>query len=466
MGRMWLSGLIFYEGLITLKHLTALIFHPKTLSLPAHPTLSGKTITAMPLAQPIAALRQELNKLLADDDLPAGLKLCKGLLPETGEKFQLILAMQAQLQQLNKDNIKGKITQEEYARRLAIIVDAFITFVSELETLDFDLPAIDPDADSPNGAQTGQVLYHVPHSMALAKASICTIRVAIDEDAILEDIIIDKDTRLKEKIEVSERMSAELLGIESQAFDILALNAKDQRVHPTGYTQWLFRVTPLLEGEHQLLVKVSLLEFDPNTKEYVPRDVSVLETVMVVTAIQDNEEEEASLKSIGKSIVVGKKADKKSNLNIEKDNFNPALEITEATKLNLDDLSDILIPIVKNSGKKETKTGAKPSPKSPTSSARSDPFYKQMDLVKGSDFYLSQSTVTYAQWRVVMGSNASSFDGCDQCSIENINWEDIQAFLKALNAQTGRQYRLPTEAEWEYALSVGYQNNLGFRLAL
>ena len=57
-------------------------------------------------------------------------------------------------------------------------------------------------------AQTGQVLYRVPHSMALGKASICTIRVAIDEDAILEDIIIDKDTRLKEKIEVSERMSA------------------------------------------------------------------------------------------------------------------------------------------------------------------------------------------------------------------------------------------------------------------
>ena len=63
-----MSGLIFYEGLITLKHLTALIFHPKNLSLPAHPTLSGKTTTNMPLAQPIAALRQELNKLLADED--------------------------------------------------------------------------------------------------------------------------------------------------------------------------------------------------------------------------------------------------------------------------------------------------------------------------------------------------------------------------------------------------------------
>ncbi len=416
----------------------------------------------MPLAQPIAALRQELNKLLADDDLPAGLKLCKGLLPETGEKFQLILAMQAQLQQLNKDNIKGKITQEEYARRLAIIVDAFITFVSELETFDFDAQT---DSDAKNGAQMGHVLYRVPHNMALGKASICTIRVAIDEDAILEDIIIDKDTRLKEKIEVSERMSAEILGTENQTFDILSLNAKDQRVHPTGYTQWLFRVTPLLEGEHQLLVKVSLLEFDPNTKEYVPRDVSVLETVMVVSAGQRSDEEEAPLKAIGKSIVVGKKVDKKININIEKDNFDPALEITGGLELNLDDLSDILIPIVKNSGKKGAKTGAKPSPNIPPV-ARARPFLQTNGLGEGgkpdrrggkkdpihinlSNFHLSQSAVTYAQWRVVMGSNASSFDGCDECPVEKVSQEDIQTFLKMLNVQSGRQYRLPTEAEWE-----------------
>lgn len=397
----------------------------------------------MPLAQPIATLRQELNKLLADDDLPAGLKMCKELLPEAGEKFQLILAMQAQLQQLNKDNIKGKITQEEYARRLAIIVDAFITFASELETTDFDPPAVDPDSDNQNGVQTGQVLYHVPHSMALGKASICTIRVAIDEDAILEDIIVNEDTHLKEKIEVSERMSAELLGTESQTFDILSLNAKDQRVHPTGYTQWLFRVTPLREGEHQLLVKVSLLEFDPNTKEYVPRDVSVLETVMVISAAQHSDEEEAPLKSLGKAIVVGKNVDKKPNFDIEKGNFNPALEITGATGLNLDNLSDILLPRVKNTGKEEIKKGGNPGPGTPPPA----PFHQHIAWVKEGTFYLIQSAVTYAQWRAVMGSNAPGFDGCDECPVKNISPEDIQEFLKMLNTLTGLQYHLLGEIE-------------------
>lgn len=445
----------------------------------------------MPLAQPIAALRQELNKLLADDDLPAGLKLCKELLPENGEKFKLILAMQAQLQQLNKDNIKGKITQEEYARRLAIIVDAFITFVSELETVDFDPPADDLDPDT-KGSQTGQVLYRVPHSMALGKASICTIRVAIDEDAILEDIIIDKDTRLKERIEVSERMSAELVDTENQAFNILSLNAKDQLVQPTGYTQWLFRVTPLLEGEHQLLVKVSILEFDPNTKEYVPRDISVLETVMVTSVSQPNEEEDVPLKSIGESIVMGS-ANKKPNINIGKCNFDPLLEITGGgTELNLDDFKDILLPNKKSTGKGESKKGAKPSPGPPKRLEASDPFYKGMALVKGGglrknnffskddeeskeepsnhsksgNFYLIKSSVTYAQWRAVMGSNAAGFDGCEECLVENVSREDIQAFLKMLNAQTGRQYHLPTEAEWKLAVKAGHQKDSGLWLVL
>jgi hypothetical protein len=298
---------------------------------------AGTTTTAMPLAQPISSLRQELNKLLANDDLPAGLKLCKELLPEGGEKLKLILALQAQLQQLNKDRMKGMISQEEYARRLAIIVDSFINFVAELETADFDPPASAASKSPGNSPQTGSVLYRVPHSMPLQKASICTIRVAIDEDAILEDIIIDADVRLKEKVEVSERMSAELLDTEGRVFDILPLNAKDQKVRPTGYTQWLFRVTPLVEGEHQLLVKVSLLEFDQNTKEYVPRDVSVLETVTVVTVSQHSDEEEAPLKSTGQSFVMGPDATpdfnmKKESVNVESENPSGSIWLSGRTQ--------------------------------------------------------------------------------------------------------------------------------------
>ncbi len=278
------------------------------LALPPIYYQAGKTKTAMALAQSIPSLRKELQALVADNNLPAALTLCKELLPENAEKLNDILALQANLKQLNKELINGTIDQEKYGIRLARINQAFLEFVSALEETDFEIPSA-KNANTPGkSTQHGSVLYRVPHSMPLAKASICTIRVAIDEDAILEDIVIDSDVRLRKQVEVSERMSAELLDIEGKVFDIAALSAKDQKVRPTGYTQWLFRVTPLLEGEHQLLVKVSLLEFDPNTKEYLPREVSVLETVTVVTATQHSDAEEAPLKSTGQSFVMGPNA--------------------------------------------------------------------------------------------------------------------------------------------------------------
>ena len=72
-----------------------------------------------------------------------------------------------------------------------------------------------------------------------------------------------------------------------------------------------------------------------------------------------------------------------------------------------------------------------------------------------STFWLSRFEVTQRQWRWVMGSNPSQHTGCDDCPVDNVSWNDVQAFLRQLNEKTGRGYRLPTEAEWEYAARGG-----------
>lgn len=74
------------------------------------------------------------------------------------------------------------------------------------------------------------------------------------------------------------------------------------------------------------------------------------------------------------------------------------------------------------------------------------------------DFYIGKYLVTQAQWRAVMGSNPSNNKGCDNCPVENVSWNDVHEFLKKLNALTGQQFRLPTEAEWEYAARGGHQS--------
>lgn len=68
-------------------------------------------------------------------------------------------------------------------------------------------------------------------------------------------------------------------------------------------------------------------------------------------------------------------------------------------------------------------------------------------------FYMQSTTVTQGEWKKVMGSNPSYFKNCgDECPVEEVSWNDVQDFIQRLNNQEGKdKYRLPTEAEWEYA---------------
>jgi formylglycine-generating enzyme required for sulfatase activity len=79
---------------------------------------------------------------------------------------------------------------------------------------------------------------------------------------------------------------------------------------------------------------------------------------------------------------------------------------------------------------------------------------RPVDLVTISQpFYLGKYEVTQAQWQAIMNNNPSGFQDCGgNCPVESVSWDDAQDFIKRLNARgDGQTYRLPTEAEWEYA---------------
>ncbi len=79
---------------------------------------------------------------------------------------------------------------------------------------------------------------------------------------------------------------------------------------------------------------------------------------------------------------------------------------------------------------------------------------KPVHTVCIGDFYLGKTEVTQKQWEDVTGSNPSKFQ-CADCPVERVSWDNAQDFIKKLNEKTGKNYRLPTEAEWEYAARSG-----------
>ncbi|MBF0125796.1 MAG: formylglycine-generating enzyme family protein [Magnetococcales bacterium] len=79
-----------------------------------------------------------------------------------------------------------------------------------------------------------------------------------------------------------------------------------------------------------------------------------------------------------------------------------------------------------------------------------------------SDFWLGETEITQGQWRRVMHNNPAKFRKGDRYPVENVSWEEVEEFITSLNEQNplNVQFRLPTEAEWEYACRQGGQRTV------
>ncbi len=82
---------------------------------------------------------------------------------------------------------------------------------------------------------------------------------------------------------------------------------------------------------------------------------------------------------------------------------------------------------------------------------------KSLHPVYINSFEIGKYPITQREWEAIMGNNPSYFKGDENRPVENINWFDTQEYIQKLNQLTGKNYRLPSEAEWEYACKAGMQ---------
>lgn len=89
-------------------------------------------------------------------------------------------------------------------------------------------------------------------------------------------------------------------------------------------------------------------------------------------------------------------------------------------------------------------------------SSDTEPDERPVHEVCLESFHIGKYEITQSQWQTIMGTNPSYFRQCGKsCPVENISWSDAGRFIKKLNSKTGKTFRLPTEAEWEYAAKSG-----------
>ena len=212
----------------------------------------------MPLSQPLDEFKESLRQLLLENPAEV-LKALLKVLPTASEKYQTASTILGELNDTNKQRLRGVLSNEDLQRAYNRIRAAVLDLVESLEESDFDPEVSDA---RPQGQNQGEILYRIPNTMPVLQETKCIVRISATEDgSIAADIFLDEHVELKPLTRVSEVMQVELLDPAADpVFEIRSLSSPEQLVEETGYTEWQYYVKPLKEGTYPLVIKVAVIE--------------------------------------------------------------------------------------------------------------------------------------------------------------------------------------------------------------
>lgn len=248
----------------------------------------------------INSIRQHFRFLLTDELGDAVIQL-KELLLEGSAKHQLVLLQEGNFKNLNKQKLRGTINFETYQIESNKIRSALLDLIEELEAGDLEAP----EKPTNKGTYTkGNILYDISSKMKVGTTHKCVIRIAFDEDTLLENIELSEDTKLQD-IRISNVMLVDIVNpiADEAAFSIYTISEKEQFIDQDSYTQWVYYVKPLRTGQHPLILKVAIVEM-VNNKER-KREIVMEEMITILSEQERLPTEATQFKSAGYSFLVG-----------------------------------------------------------------------------------------------------------------------------------------------------------------
>ncbi len=254
----------------------------------------------------LAPLQRTLRQMLPDEGISAVLAALKKALPEGTDLYNAVFQLETRLNATNKDRLRGVLSQDQLELAYNRISADLLDLIDSLEPAHFDRATADG-----GGAvnKTGSILYRIPHTMEVEEEYRCIVRLAFDDEVIIRNIEITRDTVLKD-VRVSEVMEVELLDPNpTPSFTIRKLNSAEQFLEKNDYTEWIFFVKPLRTGEMPLVLRIAVLEIidDHERKKEI-----VLEELIIVVADAPEPGTEAvaaEFKNAGYTIATGSTAE-------------------------------------------------------------------------------------------------------------------------------------------------------------
>lgn len=237
------------------------------------------------LMKNINDIRRELRDLIVEG-IPETMKALKAVLPPNSARYQDLLLIEGRLKEANISALRGTLSNDDLQLAYNQIRASLLDLINDLA--EADLQDAPPSVAEPPKARSGNILYRIPDAMQLNHEHKCIVRIAVNEELLLENIELDQDVRLQ-SIRISDVMLVQLLDpSEKEPFHIRSVNSAEQFIDEDAFTEWLFYVKPVLEGTYPLLLKVAVLEL-VNGKER-QREIVLEESIQIVSeAVPDPE---------------------------------------------------------------------------------------------------------------------------------------------------------------------------------